>query len=97
MSSPSGIDGLGASGRILLSSTSVFGEVLLPSAGVDPGVPVEGLLPGFSDGEDLFEDMAGYVYRSTGEDCACSGRWLMPRSVLGDCCFGNLSRLSKGT
>lgn len=59
MSSPSGIEGLGASGRILLSSTSVFGEVLFPFAGVDPGVWAEGLLPRFSDGEDLFEDMVG--------------------------------------
>lgn len=56
ISSPIGIESLGALGRMVLSSTSVFGEV--ESFFVVVGLEVwSGLVPWAFDGDDL-EDMA---------------------------------------
>lgn len=55
MSSPKGIDRLGALRAMVLSSTSVFGGVEMPLSfeDVESEFWPEGLLPWVSDGEDL--------------------------------------------
>ena len=55
MSSPMGIERLGALGAMVLSSTSAFGGVEMPLSfeDMEPEFWPEGLLPWVSDGEDL--------------------------------------------
>lgn len=67
ISSPMGIERLGAPAPMVLSSTSPFGGVEMPLSfeeGVNPEFGPEGLLPWVSEGEEL-EDI-GYC-RTTGD------------------------------
>jgi hypothetical protein len=92
ISSPKGIEGLGALGCMLVSSTSAFGGVEPFPVGVEPEVWPEGLLSRVSDGEVL-EDMVGLCLYKRGKGVQGSRRGSRSRwrfcFVIGD--------LSKGT